>query len=805
MFIKDFFINLSIFAFLASSVIFIQVFVIKSKPFFTKLYGGVGAVILMFFSFKYMGFYYDLRVVPLILSFVYFGRTAGWITLISIIIMRVFYMDGYCGPAVVAFLGMGIIFTIIKTYFKNLHPFKSTFLYLAIYVAMIRLVGEFFIPHAVSNILYAQGLLFMAFGLLIGLFLIEAYQKLYSLTEDLSRMNQKLEESKQELKDTVHELQGGIFKFIKVDTHFIHTLCDGQFYYQNGCYSEQVVGKSLRTIDSSIIPAHLVPQLLKYYLQAWEGKEITFELPWPNDETIVLIALRPIKRNGKVIEVVGSTIDITERKKVESELRETKERLESFINHNVDAIIISDRERNILQVNKAYEEMFGRSAQEIIGKKSDSVPDFLMEESMRNIQKVLSGYSAITRLETVRQRKDKSLVDVSLTVSPILDLRGNVIALSAIYRDISERKQAERERHQLHQQLQESELKYRALFEQATDAVYVVELDKGRHPARFIEVNPAGCERFNLSRDEFLTTPFFDLVSQNSPFFRRLTEKIKEGKRSFTLQEEYVFRTGKKMTVEFSIRIFKLNGKEVFLSMSRDITERLKTEELLRKSEKLAVVGQLATAIAHEIKNPLTAMKGFMQLLKTTENENSLRYINVVSSEIERIESITNEFMVVAKPQAVKIQPNDISILIDQVVMLLEPQAIMNNIQIRTDCTPDIPLVPCEGNQLKQVFVNILKNAIESMQKGGEILIQINKLDNHQISLRFIDQGCGIPKERIPYLGEPFYSIKEEGIGLGLMICYKIIEAHKGKICIESEVNKGTTIDITLPICRPEN
>lgn len=109
--------------------------------------------------------------------------------------------------------------------------------------------------------------------------------------------------------------------------HFIHTLCDGQFYYQNGFYSEQVVGKSLRTIDASIVPPHLVPQLMKYYLQAWEGKEIIFELPWPNDKTIILIALRPIKRNGQVIEVVGSTVDITERKKVESELSATKELL----------------------------------------------------------------------------------------------------------------------------------------------------------------------------------------------------------------------------------------------------------------------------------------------------------------------------------------------------------------------------------------------------------------------------------------------------------------------------------------------
>jgi two-component system sporulation sensor kinase A len=790
MIIKDYFINLSIFSLLVSAAIFIQVFTIHSRRYFEKFYGGIIAATLMFFSFPYMGFSYDLRVVPLILSFIYFSRSAGWITLISIIIMRIFYIGGDWEPPVIAYLGMGILFTTFKTYFKNLHPFKSALLYFSVFVGIKWVVGVLFN----TTLLYTGSLLYITLGLLIGLFLMAAYQRLYYLTQDLSKMNR-------ELTDTVHELQGGIFKFKKVGKHFIHTLCDGQFYYQKGFYSEQVVGKSLRTIDASIVPPHLVPQLMKYYLQAWEGKEIIFELPWPNNKTIILIALRPIKRNGQVIEVVGSTVDITERKKVESELRATKELLESFIKHNVDAITISDREGYILQANKAYEEIFGWSSQEIIGKRLPCVPDFLMDESLENIRKILTEESIVTRLETVRQRNDGSLLDVSLTVSPILDVRGNVIALSAICRDISERKQAERERHRLHQQLRDSEMKYRALIEQATDAVYVVELNEDHVPSRFIEVNPVGCKRFGYSRDELLSLPFPNAVPQDSPMIIRLLEKIREGQTSFTLQDEYVFPTGKIITTEFSVRVFNLNGKKVFLSISRDITERLKTEELLRKTEKLAVVGQLATAMAHEINNPLTAMKGFMQLLKSTENENNQGYINIVSSEIERIESITNEFMAVSKPQVVKIQPNDISVLMDQVLMLLQPQAMINNIQIRIDFTPGIPLIACEGNQLKQVFVNILKNAIESMPTGGEVLIQIDKLDNDQISLRFIDQGCGIPKERIPYLGEPFYSIKEEGIGLGLMVCYKIIETHQGKIFIESEVNKGTTVEITLPIC----
>ncbi|MFJ8356699.1 PAS domain S-box protein [Bacillus paramycoides] len=808
MLFTGFFINLTIFSFLVSSAIFIQVFIrkmeSKSIHIFGGIYAGVIAAILMIFNFKHLGWYYDLRVVPLIISFIYFGRKAGWITLMFILFIRIFYLGGDWGPALIAALGLTTIYTIFKTYLKNIHPFKSIFLYLAVYLAIIPLVFGFLFPSRPLILFDIQETIFISCGLLIGVFLMESYQKLYNLTENLAKSNETLLESKQELRDTVHELQGGIFKFKKVNGHFIHTLCDGQLFYQHGFHSEQIVGKSLREIDSSIIPFYLVPQLLKYYQQAWNDEEITFELPWPNDETIILFSLRPVKREGTVVEVVGSTVDITKRKNAENELKVTKERLESFINHNADAITIFDLDGHMLQANKAYERIFGWSEKESVGKKLPCVPDFLMNETLeliKNINNTNIQDPVITRLETVRQRKDKTLIDVNVTVSPILDLRGNVIALSGICRDISERKQAERERHQLHQQLRDSEMKYRALIEQATDAVYVVELNEDKVPTRFIEVNPVGCKRFGYSREELLSIPFFNIVSQDSTMIIKVLEKIKEGQSFFTLQDEYTFPTGKTITTEFSIHIFSLNGKNVFLSISRDITERLKTEELLRKSEKLAVVGQLSTAIAHEIKNPLTAMKGFMQLLKSMENKNTEHYIDIALAEIERIDSITNEFMTLAKPEALEIKTNDLNVLIKQIVMLLEPQAIMNCIQITTEFTSDTSFILCEENQLKQAFINILKNAIEATPMGGEILIQVEYApDKKQVNIQFTDYGCGIEKERLPYLGEPFYSIKENGIGLGLMVCYKIIEKHQGKILIESEVGKGTTVNINLPI-----
>lgn len=808
MLFTGFIINLSIFAFLVSTSIFIQVFIskVESKSFrlFCGIYAGIIAAILMIFNFKHMGLFYDLRVVPLIISFIYFGRTAGWITLMFILFMRIFYLGGDWGPALIATLGIAIIYTIFKTYLKNIHPFKSVFLYLAAYLVIIHVVFGFFFPSIPLILLNIQGTFFISCGLLIGIFLMESYQKLYVLTQNLAKANETLLESKRELKDTVHQLQGGIFKFKKVGEDFVHTLCDGQLFYQYGFHSQQVVGKCLSNIDASIIPFHLIPRLLKYYQQAWDGEEVTFELSWPNDETTILLSLRPVKRGGKVVEVVGSTVDITKRIHAENELKVTKERLESFINHNVDAITIFDLDGHLLQANKSYERIFGWSEKESVGKKLPCVPEFLIDQTLEYINHIKNtniNDPILTRFETVRQRKDKTLIDVSLTISPILDFRGKVIALSGICRDISERKHAERKLHQLHQQLSDSEMKYRALIEQATDAVYVVELNDNELPTRFIEVNPVACKRFGYSREELLSMQFPSNVPPDSSMIQRIIEKIREGQTSFTLQDEFVFPGGKNLTIEFSVRVFNLNGKKVFLSISRDITERLKTEELLRKSEKLAVVGQLSTAIAHEIKNPLTAMKGFIQLLNSMGNKDTKYYIDIVLSEIERIDSITNEFMTLAKPEALEIKTNDLNVLMKQVVMLLEPQATMNCIQIKTQFTSDTSFILCECNQLKQAFINILKNAIEATPMGGEILIQIEYApDQNQVNIRFTDYGCGIEQERIPYLGEPFYSLKENGIGLGLMICYKIIEKHQGKIFIESEIDKGTTVNINLPI-----
>ncbi|KKK37187.1 histidine kinase [Mesobacillus campisalis] len=255
---------------------------------------------------------------------------------------------------------------------------------------------------------------------------------------------------------------------------------------------------------------------------------------------------------------------------------------------------------------------------------------------------------------------------------------------------------------------------------------------------------------------------------------------------------------GSKFFFEASSLAITLGGKEAILTIGKDITERKQeTERLLQKSEKLALLGQMAAGIAHEIRNPLTSIKGFIQLFKS----NSLKgeYYDIVLAELERINEIVGEFLILAKPSAAVFMEHDIKVLIKDVVTLINTQSILNNVQIFVEFDRDLPLVSCEANQFKQVILNLLKNAIEAMPEGGNIDVRVVRKDEGSISVQIIDQGIGIPQERIPTLGEPFYTTKEKGTGLGLMTCFKIIESHNGKLDINSRVNEGTTVEITLP------
>lgn len=295
---------------------------------------------------------------------------------------------------------------------------------------------------------------------------------------------------------------------------------------------------------------------------------------------------------------------------------------------------------------------------------------------------------------------------------------------------------------------------------------------------------------------------------------KQIFEFVHPDDRAAVLQ--YAHDTWAEKRLDFVFRIVRPNGEvrpvhaygEVELGRNRpvrvfgtlqDISDWKQTEELLLKSEKLSAVGQLAAGVAHEVRNPLTALKGFLQLLPTASSEVQMQYIDIMKGELQRIEIIASELLVLAKPQAVNYKSENLPEKLDEVVTLLNTHAILNNVEISTTQETHIPLIKCESNQMKQVFLNIIKNAIEAMPNGGQLQI-VMRAQVDVVTIQFTDTGPGIDPDRVARIGEPFYTTKEKGTGLGLMVTRKIIENHNGTFHIESKLGVGTIVRVVLPV-----
>ncbi|MGE7112528.1 PAS domain-containing sensor histidine kinase [Lysinibacillus sp. NPDC047702] len=237
----------------------------------------------------------------------------------------------------------------------------------------------------------------------------------------------------------------------------------------------------------------------------------------------------------------------------------------------------------------------------------------------------------------------------------------------------------------------------------------------------------------------------------------------------------------------------------IIITVINDETEKKQLQHKVEHQQALNVVGQMAASIAHEIRNPLTSLKGFTELLKLNADEESRMYLSVIDSELQRMEQILSELLVLSKPTSMKVELLDLDNIVKQVIEFMLPDALMKNIMIQYISSANQAYIGGNENRLKQVFMNLIKNAMESMNNGGTITIEMNVIDC-TIELMIKDEGVGMDNSTLQNLFQPFYTTKSTGTGLGLAFVKKVIEEHEGLIGVNSELQKGTCFHMQFPI-----
>ncbi|MBS2968629.1 PAS domain-containing protein [Metabacillus sp. KIGAM252] len=408
------------------------------------------------------------------------------------------------------------------------------------------------------------------------------------------------------------------------------------------------------------------------------------------------------------------------------------------------------------------------------------------KEIFRNRIERLQKGGKIGIVEQTWRRLDGVPIEIEVKTSSIQyeQQRAELVVLL----DISARKRFQKI-------LQKSRERYQRLIQNSLDTIAVI------HRNKWVFINESGVKLFQASGYQDMLGKNYGnfMEAEQQQIAQALLNEVLFGQSDSEIGE-VIWRTYENRLIYTEMVCIPTSyfGEPAVQVILRDLSEKKKTEELMLRSEKLSVAGQLAAGIAHEIRNPLTAIKGFLQLMRTNERSSD-QYFNIVFGELNRIELILSELLVLAKPQNSMFIKTNLKKLILEVTTLLETQANLNGVFIETIHSDNESILFGDPNQLKQVFINLIKNAIDAMPKGGTVRICTSLMED-QIKVTVQDEGEGIPEAVLKKMGDPFFTTKEKGTGLGLMITYNIIENHFGKVSLISEKGKGTTFTICFPI-----
>lgn len=238
------------------------------------------------------------------------------------------------------------------------------------------------------------------------------------------------------------------------------------------------------------------------------------------------------------------------------------------------------------------------------------------------------------------------------------------------------------------------------------------------------------------------------------------------------------------------------------VAVFEDVTELRLKDQMMKERERLVIIGQMAAGMAHELKNPLTSIRGFAQILSGKNLDPEIReYLKIMVSEASRMNQVIQDFLQLARPKQPEFKKVVINEILGEIISIIEPQAFLKNVLVRVKNDQAIPCALMDPSQIKQVLLNLVQNAIEAMENGGALDIETILIpEKKEICLKVSDTGCGIPRDELAQLNIPFYTTKADGTGLGLSISASIVDLHHGRMEVQSREGKGTTFYVFLPV-----
>jgi PAS domain S-box-containing protein len=493
----------------------------------------------------------------------------------------------------------------------------------------------------------------------------------------------------------------------------------------------------------------------------------------------------------------------------EEEYRNLSRLLNSILESSTEySIMATDPNGVILQYNSGSVKLFGWSKEEVIGKMRIS-RTFWKDDRSRGLIRVISRKveeEGMTEYQVERVRKDGSLFTAHAIVTSLKDPTGKTLGFVEIARDITEKIALEKELWKTKDQLEN-------IVQSSVDAIVTTD-PKGK----ITFVNRAFEEMVGRSGEEIIGLPIYQFYQDGIDEARKIMSILRE-KGSLKNHETTALKVGGTVPILTSASLLRDEKGQIIgtLGVFKDLTEKKKLEEELQRTQahliqvgKMRALGELVAGVAHELNNPLMAADTFLHVIRERldpKDENQ-RNLELIQKCHERIAKIINHLRNFSRQSEFDFRPMNVTEPIENALMITGQQMINHGIRIIKEFQPDLPRVRGDANQLEQVFLNLISNARDAMEKTErkkELTITASLLRHNgwnDVEVVVKDTGNGIPAENLDKVFEPFFSTKEvgQGTGLGLSICYGIIEAHGGRIEVESRVNEGTAFRVYLPV-----